>query len=399
MAVRVAWHASGTYDAKDSSGGSNGGTMRFEPERSDPANAGLFIIHDLLERVKQRFPDVSYADLWTLAGCKAVEWMGGPAVPHSLGRKDFADGSLCPAHGRLPDASQGASHLRAIFHRMGFSDRDIVALSGAHTVGRCHFVRSGFDGAWTTQPLSFDNEYFRNLVGRKWIERKWKGNRQFTDAETQSLTMLPTDIALIEDPVFRPIVEEYARDQDAFFRDFASAFSRLNCLGCPEEAKPKQMCPKALEKERFNHEFRELAMHGQLEHMLQMKEAAGDKLDLQSVDTASGRSALHKAAFWGHNHVVKMLLANGSPVNKVDFAGDSALHDAARFGHKSIVVSLLEAGADLTLKNKDGLTAKAIAEEHGKTAVVELLERCAAKDMEAAALARRRGFIGSSREF
>lgn len=86
MAVRVAWHASGTYDSRDGTGGSNGGGMRFEPERSDPANAGLFIIHDLLERVKQRFPQVSYADLWTLAGCKAVEWMGGPVVPHELGR-------------------------------------------------------------------------------------------------------------------------------------------------------------------------------------------------------------------------------------------------------------------------------------------------------------------------
>ena len=124
MAVRVAWHASGTYDKQDASGGSNGGGMRFEPERSDPANNGLFIIHDLLERVKQRFPTVSYADLWTLAGCKAVEWMGGPSVPHSLGRTDMPNGSLCPANGRLPDASQGAAHLRDVFGRMGFSDRD-----------------------------------------------------------------------------------------------------------------------------------------------------------------------------------------------------------------------------------------------------------------------------------
>ena len=39
--VRLAWHASGTYDKNTKTGGSNGATMRFEPESSDGANAGL----------------------------------------------------------------------------------------------------------------------------------------------------------------------------------------------------------------------------------------------------------------------------------------------------------------------------------------------------------------------
>jgi len=399
MAVRVAWHASGTYDDRDRTGGSDGGGMRFEPERSDPANSGLFIIHDLLERVKQRFPEVSYADLWTLAGCKAVEWMGGPHIAHSFGRTDMPDGSLCPANGRLPDAAQGAAHLREVFGRMGFTDRDIVALSGGHTVGRCHFTRSGFDGAWTTQPLKFDNEYFRNLVQKRWVQRKWKGNLQYTDEETGSLTMLPTDIALIEDANFRPIVDEYAADQKAFFRDFSSAFSRLTCLGCPEQTKPKAACPKARAREQLSIEFREHAMHGSLEHMQQMQREHGSNIDQHTVDAQSGRGALHKAAFWGHDHVVKMLLGSGCEVNKCDYAGDTPLHDASRFGHRRIVISLLEAGADMTLRNKDGLTAHAIAVEHGKTEIASVLDRCAAKDAEAAAQARRRGFIGSSRDF
>ena len=39
--VRLAWHASGTYSAKDNTGGSNGSTMRMKPESAWGANAGL----------------------------------------------------------------------------------------------------------------------------------------------------------------------------------------------------------------------------------------------------------------------------------------------------------------------------------------------------------------------
>jgi cytochrome c peroxidase len=55
---------------------------------------------------------------------------------------------VIPPNGRLPDAAQGASHVRDIFYRMGFNDQEIVALSGAHSLGRCHTDRSGFSGPW-----------------------------------------------------------------------------------------------------------------------------------------------------------------------------------------------------------------------------------------------------------
>lgn len=127
--VRLAWHASGTYDqskagAKDQ-GGSNGATMRFEPEITDGANAGLALMHDILKPLKKQFPELSYADLWTLAGVQAIKLTGGPDVPFAYGRLDEADNSTCPANGRLPDAAQGAEHLRDVFYRMGFDDKAI----------------------------------------------------------------------------------------------------------------------------------------------------------------------------------------------------------------------------------------------------------------------------------
>ena len=99
------------------------------------------VVRDLLLPVSLNHPEISKSDLWAAAGCAAVEFLGGPAIPFRFGRTDDADGARCPMNGRLPDASQGADHLRVVFHRMGFNDRDIVALSGAHTLGRCHEVR------------------------------------------------------------------------------------------------------------------------------------------------------------------------------------------------------------------------------------------------------------------
>lgn len=44
---------------------------------------------------------------------------------------------------------QGSGHVRDIFYRMGFNDQEIVALLGAHTLGRCYTDRSGYEGPWS----------------------------------------------------------------------------------------------------------------------------------------------------------------------------------------------------------------------------------------------------------
>lgn len=121
--VRLAWHCSGTFDKATGGGGSNGATMRFDPEAGHGANAGLGVARAFLEPIKKKFPWISYADLYTLSGAVAIEEMGGPVIPWAPGRSDAADGAACPPDGRLPDAAQGASHLRDIFYRMGFDDR------------------------------------------------------------------------------------------------------------------------------------------------------------------------------------------------------------------------------------------------------------------------------------
>eukprot|EP01090_Pellita_catalonica_P011374 TRINITY_DN2299_c0_g1_i2.p1 TRINITY_DN2299_c0_g1~~TRINITY_DN2299_c0_g1_i2.p1 ORF type:complete len:370 (-),score=63.72 TRINITY_DN2299_c0_g1_i2:52-1128(-) len=240
--VRLAWHASGTYDAKSGTGGSNGATMRFKPEASDGANAGLGIARDRLEKIKRKHPEISYGDLWTFAGCVAIEEMDGPHINWRPGRIDATDESACPPNGRLPDAAQGESHVRDVFYRMGFNDREIVALIGAHGLGRCHTSRSGYDGPWTTAPTTFTNEFFVQLLEAKWTKKNWNGPEQFEDG-TKTLMMLPADMSFLNDPEFKKIVEEYANDEERFFKDFAVAWKKLIELGVNFEKEPAKQKP------------------------------------------------------------------------------------------------------------------------------------------------------------
>lgn len=230
--LRLGWHASGTYDAATGTGGSNGATMRFAPESGHGANAGLQAARDFLEPIKEQFPWITYSDLWTLAAACAVQELGGPDIPWRAGRAD-RDLSYCTPDGRLPDASKEQSHLRAIFGRMGFNDQEIVALSGAHALGRCHEDRSGFSGPWTFSPITLTNDYYKLLLEAKWDQKKWKGPKQYEDRKTKTLMMLPTDLAIVKDREFLKTVKVYAESQEKFFEDFQKVLVKLLELGVP----------------------------------------------------------------------------------------------------------------------------------------------------------------------
>jgi len=242
--VRLAWHASGTYDRISKTGGSQRGTIRFQEELAQGANVGLDAVVERLQELKDNHPDISYGDFYTFAGARAIEILGGPKIPWRSGRVDAIDPAEMSPDGRLPTPDvggppQNAAALRQVFGRMGFKDQEIVALSGAHAIGRCRPSMTGYIGPWTFTPRQFSNQYFVNLVEQTWIENEiHEGLLQYRAAGKNNATqyesnimMLPSDIALIEDPAFRKVVEEYARDEKRFFKDFAAAFSRLLELG------------------------------------------------------------------------------------------------------------------------------------------------------------------------
>ncbi|KAH6782649.1 thylakoidal ascorbate peroxidase [Perilla frutescens var. hirtella] len=234
--VRLGWHDAGTYNKNieewPQRGGANG-SLRFEVELKHGANAGLVNALKLLQPIKDKYSNVTYADLFQLASATAVEEAGGPKIPMKYGRVDVTAPEQCPEEGRLPDAGppSPASHLRDVFYRMGLNDKEIVALSGAHTLGRSRPDRSGWgkpetkytkDGpgapggqSWTVQWLKFDNFYFKDIKEKK----------------DEDLLVLPTDAALFDDPSFKEYAEKYAADQDAFFKDYAEAHAKLSNLG------------------------------------------------------------------------------------------------------------------------------------------------------------------------
>jgi len=227
--VRLSWHDAGTFDQSDGSGGARGAQRFPSGEAMHGANAGLQLARSLLAPYREKHPAVSHADLWALAAVVSIEHVGGPQVMFRAGRIDIATARSCVNEGRLPDGDKGAKHIRSVFYRQGFTDTDIVALSGAHTIGRCHADRSGFEGAWTENPLTFDNSYFKLLLECEWARSKSPTKRmpQMACESHPNVMMLTTDHALATDPAFKRDVERYASDSNAFHRDFASAFQRL----------------------------------------------------------------------------------------------------------------------------------------------------------------------------
>ncbi|KAH7846065.1 hypothetical protein Vadar_009331 [Vaccinium darrowii] len=202
--LRLVFHDAGTFEIEENSGGMNGSIV-FELDR--PENTGLKKPLKILGKAKAEvdmIQPVSWADMIAVAGAEAVSVCGGPIIPVQLGRID----SMFPdPEGKLPQESLDASSLKQCFQRKGFSTQELVALSGAHTLGS-----KGFGN-----PTVFDNSYFKILLEKPWS----------SSAGMSSMVGLPTDRALVEDDECLRWISMYANDQDLFFQDFRNVYIKL----------------------------------------------------------------------------------------------------------------------------------------------------------------------------
>ena len=185
MMLRLAWHDASSFDAQSSHpwplhGGVNG-SIRLVPEIDYSSNKGLAVALSLLNPLLDRFDKVSAADLFQMAGAAAVEACGGPHIALRYGRRQTNEAEHCCPQPRAQSASvaappypdgadSAATHVRRVFSRMGLSDKEAVALMGAHTLGRAHRSRSGHGAAHT--PYTKDNTSVRPRGGSSWT-REW----------------------------------------------------------------------------------------------------------------------------------------------------------------------------------------------------------------------------------
>jgi catalase-peroxidase len=179
--IRMAWHAAGTYRTGDGRGGASSGQQRFAPLNSWPDNGNLDKARRLLWPIKQKYgAQISWADLFILAGNVGIESMGGPVFGFGGGRADVwepekdvywgteenwvkgeetriqPDKELAledtlaaiqmgliyvnpEGPGGVPEALQSARDIRITFARMGMNDVETAALTaGGHTFGKAH---------------------------------------------------------------------------------------------------------------------------------------------------------------------------------------------------------------------------------------------------------------------
>ncbi len=179
-----------------------------------------------------------------------------------------------------PDPLASARDIRETFARMAMNDEETVALiAGGHTFGKTHgaanpvefvgpepegapieaqglgwansfgtgkggdAITSGLEGAWTKNPVQWDNGFFDNLFGYEWVLTKSPaGAYQWTPTDPSAANIVPdahdpterhapimltTDLALRVDPIYEPISRHFHANPDQFAKAFAEAWYKL----------------------------------------------------------------------------------------------------------------------------------------------------------------------------
>ncbi|CAN1771888.1 Cationic peroxidase 1, partial [Linum perenne] len=219
----------------------------FIGEKTAPPNDNSLRGYEVIDKIKAAVESlcpgvVSCADILTVAARDAVVALGGPSWQVLLGRKDSTTASFSDALENLPSPFIDFNDLAAAFAQKGFSSREMITLSGAHTVGkaRCATYRqrahgdSNIDSGYaaflksvcppssggddslapldnsTTKdvsPARFDVSYFKNLAAKKGL--------------------LHSDQAILAAGPTGDLVNAYGEDGRKFWIDFGRSMVKM----------------------------------------------------------------------------------------------------------------------------------------------------------------------------
>ncbi|KAL5582893.1 hypothetical protein UlMin_015335 [Ulmus minor] len=203
---------------------------------------GFDVIDTIKSQLETSCPGVvSCADIVATAARDSVTVLGGPYWTVQLGRRDSTTASLKSANNDIPSPILDVVDLITFFSNKGFTAKEMVALSGAHTTGkaRCALFRnrihnetnidptfatslktdcpSSGDGGDNlssldvTSPVIFDNAFYKNLVNQKGLLHS--DQTLFSNGSTDSQVLY------------------YSQNPIAFKNDFANAMVKMGNLG------------------------------------------------------------------------------------------------------------------------------------------------------------------------
>ncbi|KAK1562026.1 hypothetical protein Q3G72_005019 [Acer saccharum] len=219
-------------------------TSSFTGEKTAAPNSnsvrGFEVIDTIKSQLESSCPGVvSCADIVAVAARDSVVALGGSSWSVNLGRRDSTTASLTAANNNIPAPTLDLSALITAFSNKGFTAKEMVALSGSHTIGqaRCTTFRTriynetnidstfatstrskcpsnGGDNTLSpldvTSPNVFDNAYFKNLVSKKGLLHS--DQQLFSGGSTDSQ------------------VNAYSTNLQTFKKDFANAMVKMGNL-------------------------------------------------------------------------------------------------------------------------------------------------------------------------
>lgn len=198
---------------------------------------GFNVIESIKKNIEKNCPGVvSCADILTLSARDSVVALGGPSWKVKLGRRDSKTARFSDVIGAIPPPTSTLATLINRFNTKGLSRKDLVALSGAHTIGkaRCLFFKNriynetNIDNSFAKErrkncpknggddnlapldfrtPKLFDNYYYKNLLEKK--------------------ALLRSDQVLHDGGSTDSLVELYSHDNAAFESDFVTAMIKM----------------------------------------------------------------------------------------------------------------------------------------------------------------------------